>query len=500
MIDTSAFQGKKAAYYTLGCKLNFSETSTFGKMLQELGVRTAEKGEQADICLINTCSVTEVADHKCRQAIHRMVRQHPGAFVVVTGCYAQLEPETVVKIEGVDLVLGSHEKANLVQYLSERFADDDDDYDVLSPLIRGGSKAGSHLTELKDSKTQSSSDSKRGSHGKRGYYKVEKTKDIKSFAPSCSRGNRTRYFLKVQDGCDYFCTYCTIPYARGFSRNPTIESLVKQAKEAADEGGKEIVLTGVNIGDFGKTTGESFTDLVKALDKVEGISRYRISSIEPDLLTDELIRYCAGSRAFMPHFHIPLQSGSDEVLKLMHRRYDKALFAHKIELIKELMPDAFIGVDVMVGCRGERPECFEECYDFLKGLDVTQLHVFPYSERPGTAALRIPYVVSDQDKKERSRRLLTLSDEKTEAFYARYIGTEAEVLFEKAPRGKAMHGFTRNYIRVELSPSEAKAEYDNQLMKVRLGNFNFDKSALKGEFDDDHDYDHDYDYDYDLKP
>ena len=482
MIDTSAFQGKKAAYYTLGCKLNFSETSTFGKMLQELGVRTAEKGEQADICLINTCSVTEVADHKCRQAIHRMVRQHPGAFVVVTGCYAQLEPETVVKIEGVDLVLGSHEKANLVQYLSERFSnlnpndnvnddhDHDDDYDH------------DDLTEHKDSKRRNSSDSKRDSHGKRGYYKVEKTKDIKSFAPSCSRGNRTRYFLKVQDGCDYFCTYCTIPYARGFSRNPTIESLVKQAQEAADEGGKEIVLTGVNIGDFGKTTGESFTDLVKALDQVEGISRYRISSIEPDLLTDELIRYCAGSRAFMPHFHIPLQSGSDEVLKLMHRRYDKALFAHKIELIKELMPDAFIGVDVMVGCRGERPECFEECYDFLKGLDVTQLHVFPYSERPGTAALRIPYVVSDQDKKERSRRLLALSDEKTEAFYARYIGTEAEVLFEKAPRGKAMHGFTRNYIRVELSPSEAKAEYDNQLMKVRLGNFNFDKSALKGDF------------------
>ena len=500
MIDTSAFQGKKAAYYTVGCKLNFSETSTFGKMLQELGVRTAEKGEQADICLINTCSVTEVAGHKCRQAVHRMVRQHPGAFVVVTGCYAQLEPETVVKIEGVDLVLGSHEKANLVQYLSERFSNlnpnvnvnDDHDHDDLTEHKDTKTQRGDHdydddydhddLTEHKDSKRRSSSDSKRDSHGKRGYYKVEKTKDIKSFAPSCSRGNRTRYFLKVQDGCDYFCTYCTIPYARGFSRNPTIESLVKQAKEAADEGGKEIVLTGVNIGDFGKTTGESFTDLVKALDQVEGISRYRISSIEPDLLTDELIRYCAGSRAFMPHFHIPLQSGSDEVLKLMHRRYDKALFAHKIELIKQLMPDAFIGVDVMVGCRGERPECFEECYDFLKGLDVTQLHVFPYSERPGTAALRIPYVVSDQDKKERSRRLLALSDEKTEAFYARYIGTEAEVLFEKAPRGKAMHGFTRNYIRVELSPSEAKAEYDNQLMKVRLGNFNFDKSALKGEF------------------
>ena len=450
MIDTSAFQGKTAVYYTLGCKLNFSETSTFGKMLQEMGVRTAEKGERADICLINTCSVTDVADHKCRQAIHKMVRQNPGAFVVVTGCYAQLEPERVAGIEGVDLVLGSNEKAYLVQYLSERFGNPNvNDNLNLNPDLR------------------------------RGFFKVEKTKDIKSFAPSCSRGNRTRYFLKVQDGCDYFCTYCTIPYARGFSRNPTIESLVEQARQAAAEGGKEIVLTGVNIGDFGKTTGETFTDLVKALDGVEGVSRYRISSIEPDLLTDELIAYCAESRAFMPHFHIPLQSGSDEVLRLMHRRYDKALFAHKIGLIKNLMPDAFIGVDVMVGCRGETPECFEECYEFLKGLDVTQLHVFPYSERPGTAALRIPYVVSEKDKKERSRRLLALSDEKTQAFYARHIGQEAEVLFEKAPRGKAMHGFTKNYIRVELSPAEAKPEYDNQLMSVRLGEFNFDRSALR---------------------
>ena len=440
MIDTSAFQGKTAVYYTLGCKLNFSETSTFGKMLQEMGVRTADKDERADICLINTCSVTEVADHKCRQAIHRLVRQNPGAFVVVTGCYAQLDPERVAGIEGVDLVLGSNEKACLVDYLSNAWS---------------------------------------GKSGKSAIYKVEKTKDIKSFAPSCSKGNRTRYFLKVQDGCDYFCTYCTIPYARGFSRNPTIASLVEQARQAAAEGGKEIVLTGVNIGDFGKTTGESFTDLVKALDRVEGVSRYRISSIEPDLLTDELIAYCAESRAFMPHFHIPLQSGSDEVLRLMHRRYDKALFAHKIELIKSLMPDAFIGVDVMVGCRGETQECFEECYGFLKGLDVTQLHVFPYSERPGTAALRIPYVVSEKDKKERAHRLLTLSDEKTQAFYARHIGQEAEILFEKAPRGKAMHGFTRNYIRVELPASEASEEYDNQLMRARLGEFNFDKSALK---------------------
>ena len=282
----------------------------------------------------------------------------------------------------------------------------------------------------------------------------------------------------MQDGCNYFCTYCTIPFARGFSRNPSIASLVAQAEEAAREGGKEIVLTGVNIGDFGRTTGESFLDLVKALDAVEGISRYRISSLEPDLLTDELIEFCTQSRAFMPHFHIPLQSGSDEVLKLMHRRYDTALFAHKIRLIKERMPDAFIGVDVMVGTRGETPEYFEACYEFLRSLDVTQLHVFPYSERPGTAALRIPLVVSDKEKKQRSQRLLRLSDEKTEAFYARHIGQEAEVLFEKALRGRAMHGFSRNYIRVELPAALAREEYDNQLVKVRLGGFNHDKTAL----------------------
>ena len=444
MIDSSAFQGKTAAYYTLGCKLNFSETSTFGKLLQEMGVRTVEKGEQADICLINTCSVTEVADHKCRQAIHRMVRQHPGAFVVVTGCYAQLKAEKVAKIDGVDLVLGSDEKANLIQFLSDAWT--------------GGMG---------------------NDQGQKTPYYIKKTKDIKSFAPSCSRGNRTRYFLKVQDGCDYFCTYCTIPYARGFSRNPTVASLVAQAEEAAREGGKEVVLTGVNIGDFGKATGEKFMDLVKALDGVEGISRYRISSLEPDLLSDELIAFCAESRAFMPHFHIPLQSGSDTVLKLMHRHYDTQLFADKIHRVKALMPDAFIGVDVMVGCRGETPECFEETFDFLSGLDVTQLHVFPYSERPGTSALKIPYTVSDQDKKLRSKRLLTLSDEKTEAFYRRYIGQEAEVLFEKAPRGRAMHGFTKNYIRVELPAKDADPALDNQLVKVRLGELTADKQALR---------------------
>lgn len=283
----------------------------------------------------------------------------------------------------------------------------------------------------------------------------------------------------MQDGCNYFCTYCTIPYARGFSRNPSIASLVEQAEQAAAEGGKEIVLTGVNIGDFGETTNERFVDLVKALDKVEGIKRYRISSIEPDLLDDELIEYCAQSRAFMPHFHIPLQSGSDEVLRLMHRRYDTALFAHKINLIKKVMPDAFIGVDVMVGTRGEKPELFEETYNFLQSLDVTQLHVFPYSERPGTMALKIPYIVSDGDKKLRSKRLLDMSDNKTHAFYERFIGYEAEVLFEKAARGRAMHGFTKNYIRVELPPSPDNDRLDNQLVKVKLGDFNHDKTALK---------------------
>ncbi|MGM9705049.1 MAG: tRNA (N(6)-L-threonylcarbamoyladenosine(37)-C(2))-methylthiotransferase MtaB [Prevotella sp.] len=448
MIDTSAFQGKTAIYFTLGCKLNFSETSTFGQMLEEMGVRTAHEGEMADICLINTCSVTDVADHKCRQAIRRLVRTNPGAFVVVTGCYAQLNAQEISKIDGVDLVLGANEKAELIRFLSEAWSERNDSGNLASD------------------------------NSLHRYFSV-KTKDIKTFAPSCSRGNRTRYFLKVQDGCDYFCTYCTIPYARGFSRNPTIESLVRLVEQAAEEGAKEIVLTGVNIGDFGKTTGERFMDLLKALDNIQSIKRYRISSMEPDLLDDGLIEYCAGSRAFMPHFHIPLQSGSDEVLRLMHRRYDKALFAHKIQLIKNLMPSAFIGVDVMVGCRGERPECFEECYDFLKSLEITQLHVFPYSERPGTAALRIPYTVDDREKKIRTKRLIELSEEKRLDFYASHIGKEMDVLFEKSSQGKSMHGFTDNYVRVEIPASKAKTEYDNQIMRVRLGEFNYNKTALK---------------------
>ncbi|MBR6180133.1 MAG: tRNA (N(6)-L-threonylcarbamoyladenosine(37)-C(2))-methylthiotransferase MtaB [Prevotella sp.] len=443
MIDTSVFQGKKAAYFTLGCKLNFSETSTFARMLQEMGVVNVGEGERADLCLVNTCSVTDVADHKCRQAIHRLTRNHPGAFVVVTGCYAQLSPEKVAKMDGVDLVLGSQEKAQLIAFLSEAWME---------------KKDGEALHR----------------------YHTVKTKDIKAFAPSCSRGNRTRFFLKVQDGCDYFCTYCTIPHARGFSRSARIETLVEQARKAAEEGGKEIVITGVNIGDFGKNTGEHFIDLVKALDQVEGIDRYRISSLEPDLLSDELIEWCAQSRAFMPHFHIPLQSGADEVLRIMHRRYDTALFARKVERIKACMPDAFIGVDVIVGMRGETQEHFMQTCHFLETLDISQLHVFPYSERPGTAALRIPLVVPEAEKKQRAARLLELSERKTHQFYMKHMGQQAEVLFEKAQRGRAMHGFTKNYIRVELPPDTADPALDNHIVGVTLGAFNHDKTALMG--------------------
>jgi threonylcarbamoyladenosine tRNA methylthiotransferase MtaB len=435
MIDTTVFQDKTAVYYTLGCKLNFSETSTIGKALKEAGVRTARKGEKADICVVNTCSVTEVADKKCRQAIHRLVKNHPGAFVVVTGCYAQLKPEQVAAIEGVDVVLGAEEKGRLLEYLGDL------------------------------------------SKHEKGEAITSTFHDIRSFSPSCSRGDRTRYFLKVQDGCDYFCSYCTIPFARGRSRNGKIEDIVAQARQAAAEGGKEIVIAGVNIGDFGKTTGESFFDLVKALDAVEGIERYRISSIEPNLLTDEIIEYVAQSRAFMPHFHIPLQSGCDEVLKLMRRRYDTALFAHKIQKIKEVMPHAFIGVDVIVGTRGETEEYFNQAYEFLKGLDVTQLHVFSYSERPGTQALKIDHVVSPDEKHRRSQLLLNLSDEKTRAFYQSHIGKEAVVLMEKSKSGTPMHGFTDNYVRVEL-PYDLSL--DNQLVRVRMGDFNEDGTALMG--------------------
>ncbi len=439
MIDTSALQGKKAAYFTLGCKLNFAETSAVGRQLQAYGVATAGKGEAADICVVNTCSVTEVADHKCRQAIHRMVKQHPGAFVVVTGCYAQLQPRLLAGIDGVDLVLGSEQKQQIVPRLVQAFCQHE--ADTAAPPASGAAAR-------------------------------------PPFFPSCSHGDRTRYFLKVQDGCNYFCTYCTIPFARGRSRNGSIASLVEQAEQVAAEGGKEIVITGVNIGDFGRTTGETFYDLVRALDRVEGIGRYRISSIEPNLLTDEIIDFAARSRAFMPHFHIPLQSGSDDVLRLMRRRYDTSLFRRKVERIVERLPHAFIGVDVIVGTRGERPEFFEDACRFVESLPVAQLHVFSYSERPGTKALEIPYVVDAATKHERSQRLLALSERKTRAFYEAFVGTVRPVLLEHAPAGRPMHGFTDNYIRVEVPNTP---ELDNTVVPVRLGAPNRAGDALAGE-------------------
>ncbi len=431
MIDSSILQGKKAAYFTLGCKLNFAETSTVAQELSRYGVTKVGKGEVADLVVVNTCSVTEVADHKCRQAIHRLVKAHPGAFVVVTGCYAQLKPQAIIETEGVDLVLGNEQKG-----------------EIIPAILHGMTNTASALPL-------------RGAGG---------------FSPACSKGDRTRYFLKVQDGCNYYCTYCTIPMARGRSRNGSIQSMVEQAQQVVKEGGKEIVITGVNIGDFGRSTGETFYDLVKALDQVEGIERYRISSIEPNLLTDELIAYCAQSRAFMPHFHIPLQSGSDEVLKLMHRKYDTALFRHKIEMIRNVMPDAFIGVDVIVGTRGETAERFEEAFRFMESVDVSQYHVFSYSERAGTKALEIPHVVMPQEKHERSQRVLDLSAQKTHDFYARFIGTTRPVLLEHAsPRKPFMNGFTDNYIRVEV-PNQP--ELDNQMLQVTLGDFNPKGDAL----------------------
>lgn len=433
MIDYTVFKDKKAVYYTLGCKLNFSETATIERQLQEAGIRTAKRGEKADICIVNSCAVTQEAEKKCRQAIHKLVRQNPGAFVVVTGCYAQLSAEKLSQELGVDVVLGIDKKGSVLDYLGNL------------------------------------------EKNRAGEWFARPTKDVRNFVHSCSRGDRTRYFLKVQDGCDYFCTYCTIPFARGRSRNPQVSELVEQARRVVDEGGHEIVITGVNIGDFGKSTGESFASLVRALDNVEGISRYRISSIEPNLLTDEIIEYVSRSRSFMPHFHIPLQAGSDEVLRLMHRRYDTSLFAQKIAKVREVMPHAFIGVDVIVGTRGESEELFDEAYNFIKGLDISQLHVFSYSERPGTQALKIDGAVAPVEKHRRSQLLIALSEEKRIAFYERFIGTEALVLFEKPRSGMPMGGFTANYIRVEAIPENSLV---NTIARVRLGGFNHDKSAL----------------------
>jgi len=436
MTENLIFNNIKAAYHTLGCKLNFAETSTIGKQLSELGISKVAAGEKAGICVINTCSVTELADRKCRQAIRKLTRQHPGALVVVTGCYAQLKPEDAVGIEGVDLVLGTREKADIKNFILQKLQD-----------------TASNIQPQNAVKN----------------IFVGAAKDVREFVPSCSKGDRTRYFLKVQDGCDYYCTYCTIPFARGRSRNGDIQSLVGLAEEAGREGGREIVLTGVNIGDFGKTTGESFIDLLRALDRVETIDRFRISSIEPNLLTDEIIEFTARSKRFAPHFHIPLQSGSNDVLRLMRRKYDTALFAAKIHKIKELLPSAFIGVDIIVGARGETREFFEAGRQFIESLPVSQLHVFSYSERPDTQALKIEHAVSPQEKHERSKILLELSARKTLEFYHSQTGTERKILFEHTRKGGKMYGFTENYVKVE---APFNSDWVNRIIPIKLEFFN----------------------------
>lgn len=426
----------KAAYYTLGCKLNFSETSAIGRVLEEQGITRAARGDNPDIIVINTCSVTETADKKGRQLIRRLANRYPEASVVVTGCYAQLKPEEVAAIEGVDIVLGSNEKARAGEYVKQWL-------DTHQPKLD-----------------------------------VTPFREITRFSPTCERGERTRYFLKVQDGCDYFCTYCTIPFARGGSRSGRIEELVKLAQRAAEEGGKEIVITGINVGDFGKGTDETFFDLIKALDKVEGIERYRISSIEPNLLTEEIIEWVAReSRAFMPHFHIPLQSGSDAVLKKMNRRYDTALFESRIRKVKEMIPDAFIGVDIIAGARGETAEEWQKSLAFVESLPITKLHVFPYSERPGTAALALGDAVEPKERHRRVGELTKLSDRKFAEFHAGREGEEVEVLWEQSTHdGERMHGFTRNYMRVTAPYRE---ELINQISKaVITGVDNEDPDSL----------------------
>lgn len=435
MIDNSTFGTLKALFHTFGCKLNFAETSTVARMFAEEGITRVGPGDTPDVIVINTCSVTELADKKCRQAIRSLHRRYPEAAILVTGCYAQLKPSEVASLPGVAVVAGNDRKNRLPEF----------------------------LREFVSSRTPASD--------------VVPTPKLLAFNPSCSQDDRTRHFLKIQDGCDYYCTYCTIPAARGRSRSGTIASIVAQAEKAAANGAKEIVITGVNIGDFGRRTAdesgliaidgprETFLDLIRRLDTIEGIERYRISSIEPNLLTDEIIEFCASSRRFMPHFHIPLQSGSDEVLRLMHRHYDTALFRHKIERIRQLIPHAFIGVDLIAGARGETEEEFIRSRDFVESLPITRLHIFPYSERPGTKALEIGHVVSQQDKHRRVNEMLHVSERKMEAFARQFLGTVRPVLLERGRPGEPMSGFTDNYLKVSV---DAPHNLDNTIVPVRL--------------------------------
>lgn len=417
----------KAIYHTFGCKLNFAETSTVAAMMEERGITRANDGEVPDFVFVNTCSVTAEADKKCRQYIRSMARRYPDASILVTGCYAQLKPDEVAALPGVALVAGNDRKGLIAEYVDR------------------------WITE------------------REALCEVTPVNEIKEFTPSCSRGDRTRYFLKVQDGCDYRCSYCTIPMARGASRSATVDSIVRQAEKVAAEGGREIVITGVNIGDFGRKApdGLTFFDLCRALDEVEGIERYRISSIEPNLLTDPLILWLArDSRRFMPHFHIPLQSGDDAVLKLMGRRYDTSLFRHKIELVREAMPDSFIGIDLIVGARGETVGRFESSRAFIDSLDISRLHVFTYSERPGTRALAIEPVVSQEEKHARTRRMIQLSDAKLSAFASRFTGSVRSVLLEHlTPGTETMSGFTDNYLRVHVAPHP---DLQGRIVDVRL--------------------------------
>lgn len=399
---------KKVSFYTLGCKLNFTETSTIARSFPEDQYEVVKPGAKADIYVINTCSVTDIADRKCRQAIRKFNHQSPDAVIAVLGCYAQLNPDEISSIPGVDIVLGTNEKYNLASFLSD---------------ARKRELPEIHSCDLS---------------GNDHYF------------PSFSSGDRTRSFLKVQDGCDYKCSYCTIPFARGKSRNQDIASIVKEAELIARNGTKEIVLTGVNIGDFGKTTGESFVSLLRELTAVEGIDRYRISSIEPNLLTDEIIELAAGSRKILPHFHIPLQSGSDKVLGLMRRRYKRQQFEDRIMKIRNLMPVAGIGADVIVGFPGESDDDFSDTYNFLENMPLSYLHVFNFSERPGTPAQTMSGKVPFKVREERSRKLIRLSEEKHTKFSIINTGATAEVLFEHTRSEGMISGFTENYLRTEL--------------------------------------------------
>lgn len=422
-------QFKKVAFYTLGCKLNFAETSSIARQFRESGYARVESDENPDVLIINTCSVTDQADKKCRNIVSRAIRQNPGVHVAVIGCYAQLKPEEIASIPGVDIVLGANEKFNIVQHIEDA-----------------------------------------GEKGKAQILAGE-IKDVKTFIPSFSQGDRTRTFLKVQDGCNYFCAFCTIPLARGRSRSATIAETMIEARKAVDAGAKEIVLTGVNIGDFGTAHGETFFDLVKQLDELEGVDRFRISSIEPNLLTDEIIDFVAKSKRFMPHFHIPLQSGSDSILQSMRRRYRTDLYAKRILQIKTAIPDCCIGVDVIVGFPGETDALFEETNSFLSELDISYLHVFTYSERDNTTALRIQEVVPMDVRHERNKRLRILSEKKKHAFYERFENTVRPALWESENEDGMMFGFTDNYIKVT---KPFLAQSTNQISKFELKKINGD--------------------------